>query len=51
MFVDFKVTKVQEPAWSASYGVNKTFKQCNDPLHPLMGKIKPLETRAHPPPL
>jgi len=28
-------------AWSASYGENKTYKQSNDPLHPLMGKIKP----------
>jgi len=44
------VDKVQEIAWSASYGENKTIKESNDPHHPLMGKIKPLKTRAHPPP-
>ena len=32
------------------YGKNKTCKQSNDSLHPLMGKIPPLETRAPPPP-
>jgi len=28
----------------ASYGKNKTYKQSNDPLHLLMGKIKHPET-------
>jgi len=32
------VVKVQEPAWSASYGVNKTIKQSNGPLHLIMGQ-------------
>jgi len=31
---------VQEIAWSASYGVNKTVKQTNDPLHLSMGQTK-----------
>ena len=48
--IRYSVIKVQETAWSSSYGRNKTYKQSNDLLHPLMGKIKPLETRAHPPP-
>jgi len=32
------VVKVQEIAWSASYGQNKTVKQSNDPLHLIMGQ-------------
>ena len=46
----YSLIKVQETMWSASYDRNKTYKQSNDPLHPLMGKIKPLQSRAHPPP-
>jgi len=46
----YSLIKVQETVWSASYDRNKTCKQSNDPLHPLMGKIKPLQPRAHPPP-
>jgi len=46
----YSLFKVQETIWSASYDRNKTHKQSNDPLHPLMGKIKPLQPRAHPPP-
>jgi len=38
----YSLIKVQETVWSASYDRNKTYKQSNDPLHPLMGKIKPL---------
>jgi len=38
----YSLFKVQETIWSASYDRNKTHKQSNDPLHPLMGKIKPL---------
>jgi len=32
------VVKVQEIAWSASYGENKTIKQSNGPLHLIMGQ-------------
>jgi len=32
------VVKVQEIAWSASYGQNKTVKQSNGPLHLIMGQ-------------
>jgi len=46
----YSLIKVQETVWSASYDRNKTYKQSNDPLHPLIGKIKPLQSRAHPPP-
>jgi len=35
----YLLIKVQETAWSTSYGENKTYKQSNDLLHPLMGKI------------
>ena len=38
----YSLFKAQETIWSASYDRNKTYKQSNDPLHPLMGKIKPL---------
>ena len=38
----YSLIKVQETVWSASYDRNKTSKQSNDPLHPLMGKITPL---------
>jgi len=38
----YSLFKVQETICSASYDRNKTHKQSNDPLHPLMGKIKPL---------
>jgi len=41
-FIMYSLIKVQETVWSASYDRNKTYKQSNDPLHPLMGKIKPL---------
>jgi len=44
----YSVIKVQETAWRASYGRNKTYKQSNDLLHPLMGKIRPIEPRGHP---
>ena len=47
----YLLIKVQGTTWSASYGENKTNKQSNEPLHALMGKVKPLEPRAHPPPL
>jgi len=46
----FSLIKVQETVWSARYDRNKTYKQSNDPLHPLIGKIKLLQTRADPPP-
>ena len=46
----YSLIKVQETIWRASYDRNKTYKQSNDLLHPLMGKIKPLQPRAHPPP-
>jgi len=32
------VVKVQEIAWSASYGENKTIKQSNGPLHLVVGQ-------------
>jgi len=38
----YSLIKVQETIWSASYDRNKTYKQSNHPLHPLMEKIKPL---------
>ena len=47
----FSLIKVQETVWSASYDRNKTYEQSNDPLHPLIGNIRPHQTRAHPPPL
>jgi len=50
IMIMYSLIKVQETVWSASYDRNKTYKQSNDPLHPLMGKVKPLQTRAHPPP-
>ena len=37
-FYHIFVVKVQEIAWSASYGQNKTVKQSNDPLHLIMGQ-------------
>ena len=46
----YSLMKVQETVWSASYDRNKTCKQSNNPLHPLMGKIKLPQNRAHPPP-
>ena len=49
-FIMYSLIKVQETVWSASYDRNKTYKQSNDPLHPLIGKIKPLKPRAHPSP-
>jgi len=48
-FIMYSLIKVQETAWSASYGENKTYKQSNHLLHPLMGKIRPLKPRAYPP--
>jgi len=47
----YSLIKVQETLWSASYDRNTTCKQSYNPLHPLMGKIKHPETRAHPPPM
>jgi len=41
-YIMYSLIKVQETVWSASYDRNKTCKQSNDPLHPLMAKIKPL---------
>jgi len=46
----YSLIKVEETVWSASYDRNKTCKQSNDPPHPLMGKIKPHQPRAHHPP-
>jgi len=46
----YLLIKVEETLWSARYDRNKTYKQSNDAPHPDMGKIKPFETRAHPPP-
>jgi len=42
-YIMYSLIKVQETAWSPSYGKNKTYEQFNDLLHPLMGKIKLLE--------
>ena len=41
-YIMYSLIKVQETVWSASYDRNKTYKQCNDPLDPRRGKIKPL---------
>jgi len=41
-YIMYSLIKVQETVWSASYDRNKTCKQSNDPLHPLMGKVNPL---------
>ena len=43
----YTLIKVQETISSASYDRNKTCKQSNNPLHPLMGGLQPLEPRAH----